>query len=460
MSIDRTTVGERAWVRAFAEMNSSKVKEYGMILSSEEGSIMRLSDYLVSSRNMDFLKNLQKENLDVNNLDSVYIVFGPASKGELKGMNEIGQIINIGRNDVFKDLSGAYYRDLATIIPDGDSRESEFRLDDKIKREMKSTLRGAVDPETEDKEFDIESIDELTDHIAKGKRLCPKDKKEVRTRTEEAGGEIDEEEFADSQEELKKKLAEQEEGKQLLESSGIEITDDLKKQLTSMGVYLADVKQVTTVESPEILSESLGENGNIAPEGKAYIISVRNHEANAKGDRMITLQDGRVGDSRENDDKIRDFKKKYGEDSNVISRTDPEEETVSYRDANGKEQKEILIGEESENIVAIEQKILEIELRVKQQLDELEERTDLEPLQKQQEETQILGNAYAEVEKLQNETGVQLPNISEQYLARANESVEKEEVEMGKEVISDVGEAIFDPMAKYADGRIPKYLQD
>lgn len=439
MDLDRTTLGERAMVVAFTDLNSSKAKEIGMTLESEKGKVMRLSDYLISSRNMDFLKNLQKEAIDIEALDKVYVVFGNATKGELKGNNEVGLVINMGKESIFKDKSGDFYKDLGLITFDGNSKEESFTLDSKIRNEQKSMLKDAVDSKTTSEEFEINTLDDLTDKITKRKNLCPQSKEEVRERTEKNNGEIDEEKFADSQEELSERLAEQEKGKALLEGANIELTDDLKQQLVAIGVSVADIKQVTVVESSEVLSEYLGDEGNVAPNGKTYIISLQNREANTKGDRMITLQEGKVGDTRANDEKIRDFKIKYGKDSSVISKTDPEEETLSYRDSEGKEQKELVIGENTAKIEYVEQKLLEIELEVKQQLDDLETREDLTPLEKQQSETEIRGNAYAKVEKLQAETGVSLPNVSEQYLAEANHSVEQEEVEVAKET----GEAIL-----------------
>lgn len=434
MDLDRTTLGERAMVVAYTDLNSSKAKEIGMTLESEKGKVMRLSDYLISSRNMDFLKNLQKEAIDIEALNKVYVVFGSATKGELKGNGEIGLVINMGKESVFKNKSGNFYRDLGLITFDATSKSESFTLDSKIRDEQKSMLKGAVDPETTAEEFEIDTLDDLTEHITKKKNLCPRSKKEVRERTEKNGGEIDEEKFADSQEELEKRLIEQEKGKALLEGANIELTDDLKQQLAAMGVSVADIKQVTVVESPEVLSQYLGDEGNVAPTGKTYIIALQNREANIKGDRMVTLQDGKIGDARENDDKIRDFKLKYGKDSSVISKTDPEEEAISYKDATGKEQQELVIGEETSMMEYLEERLQEVQITLEEKLSELSTRTDLSPLERQQNETIIRGDAYAEVERLQQETGVSLPNISDQYLAEANHSVEQEEVEFAKQV--------------------------
>lgn len=475
MGLDRTTLPERAMAVAFADLTSSKAKELGFSLSSEKGQVMRLSDYLLSSDNQEILKNLQNGSMDVERLDKVYVLKGHATKGELKGNGEICLVINMGKEDMFKNKNGNPFVDLGIITYDEDTKEKSFIEDSKIKAERKEALKGAVDPETAEKEFEINDIDDLVEFARKGKNIVPKSTKEVRERTEHAGGTIDEEEFQDlSQEELEKKLAAQQESIALLAAAGIEDgeLDDLKKQLKEHGIALEDVKQVTKVESAQALDGYMKDKRQFSPNAKkTYIVSVRNREANAKGDRMITLQDGAINDNAENDRSLMDFKEKYGEDSSVISNVEPKEEDfLEVKDINGKTiSKDLVIGQERIVTETLQTRIQEIKENMEKKIAEIKT-SDLSEFDKKEAISTAYGEGYGAIVKLEMETGIDLPNIESEFYDDAYQSAMSEmnplkdsddfgEIETtgNEQENDDDGLDPRDPFSKFMNGR--QFLQ-
>ena len=420
MGLDRSTYGERAWVRAFAELNSSKVKELGAVLSSEKGSIMRLSDYLLSGKNMDFLKNLQNEALDLDQLDGLYVLTANATRGEYKGQGEIEMIINIGKSELMRSLRGDYYRDIGVISYDQNSKEESFKLDGKIERDIEIALRGAVDEATKSREFDIKSLDQLVERLARDKNLCPQSREEVARRTEEVGGRVDEEKLDGKTEEERQK---EKNGEKLID--GLPEGNAIETYLKAKGISKADIKQVTVIKDIEALAAALGDNTtlDLSPGASSVVaVSLKNKEANTKSDRVVTFQGNRVSDDRANDDKIIDFKQKHGKDSKVIEKTIPEEDTIRYKNDSSKPEKTVLLGADKPTVELIQQKILEIELYQKQQIESVMQREDLSEVEKNAAVTEITGNAYAQIVKLSSETGVDLSTVEERFFDDAYEA--------------------------------------
>lgn len=427
MGLDRTTLVERAMVASFADLTSSKAKEMGFTINSEEGNIMRLSDYLLSVDNQEILKNLQGEVIGLSRLDKGYVLKGQATKGEFKGNGEICLVINMGKEEMFKNKAGNPFVDLGVITYDEDTKQKSFIEDDKIKSERKDALKGAVDPETEAEEFEMKTLDDLVEFARKGKNIVPKNAKEVRNRTENAGGEIDEEKFQDlSQEELEKKLAAQQESVALLAASGIEggELDDLKKLLKEHGIALEDVKQVTKVESAQTLDRFMKNKSKFSPNAnKTFLISVRNREANAKGDRMITLQDGAINDSQENDDSLIDFKRRFGNDANVISDVYPEEgDFIKVKDVNGKTiSKDFVVGEELADIEIVQERITKIKEDMENKIAEIK-MSDLDETDKMRAIGDTYGTGLGNVVRLEMETGIDLPSVEAEFFNKAYEA--------------------------------------
>lgn len=465
MGLDRTRPAERAMAVAFADMTSSKVKEMGFSLSSEEGKVMRLSDYLLSEKNQDILKNLQGEAIDLSKLDQVYVFMGTATKGEFKGNGEIAIVVNMGREDMFKNKAGNPYRDLGIITYDEDTKQRSFIEDDKIKSERKDALGNAVDKKTEENEFEIKTLDDLVEFARKGKRLCPKDSKEVRDRTERAGGTINEEEFQElSQDELEKKLAAQQESTALLAAAGIEggELEELKRLLKEHGIALEDVKQVTKVESAQVLDGYMKDKRQFSPNGKnTYIISVRNREANAKGDRMVTLQDGAINDNAENDKSLIEFKERYGQDASVISTVEPkEEEFIEVEDSNGKvTSRDLVIGEEKVVTEDIKERVAKIKEEMENDIAEIKASDDTE-FDKKKAISEAYGRGYGAIVNLQMETGVDLPSIEAEFYDDAYEAALSEynplksSDDFGEiEVEDDDGRDPREMISRFASGR-------
>lgn len=498
MGLDRTTPAERAMAVAFADMTSSKVKEMGFSLNSEKGNVMRASDYLLSEKNQDLLKNLQGEVIDLSRLDQVYVFMGAATKGEFKGNGEIALVINMGREEMFKNKAGNPYRDLGIITYDEDTKQKSFIEDNKIKRERKEALGNAVDEKTEENEFEIKTLDDLVEFARKGKRLCPKNAKEVKDRTERAGGTIDEKEFEDlSQDELEKKLVAQQESTALLAAAGIDggELEGLKKLLKEHGIALEDVKQVTKVESAQVLDGYMKDKRQFSPNGKnTYIISVRNREANAKGDRMITLQDGTINDNAENDKSLMEFKERYGQDSSVISTVEPkEEEFIEYEDSNGKIiSRDLVVGEERVVTEDIQERVAKIKEEMENNIAQIKASDFSEP-DKKKAISEAYGNGYGAIVNLEMETGVDLPSIEAEFFDDAYDAAlseynplvksddfgeievdnsEKDDGNVVSDVIEGLGVTMFggkenkrneiedDPYARYSQGRLPKHLMD
>ena len=476
MGLDRTTMPERAMAVAFADMTSSKAKEIGFSLSSDKGQVMRLSDYLLSSDNQEILKNLQNETIDISRLDKVYVLKGHATKGELKGSGEICLVINMGKEEMFKNKNGNSFVDLGIITYDEDTKEKSFIEDSKIRSERKEALKDAVDPETAEKEFEINKLDDLVEFARKGKNIVPKTTKEVRERTERAGGTINEEEFQDlSQEELEKKLIAQQESATILAAVGIEggELDELKRLLKEHGIALEDVKQVTKVESAEVLDEYMKDKRQFSPNAnKTFIISVRNREANAKGDRMITLQDGAINDNAENDRSLMDFKQKYGQDATVISDVQPKKEDfLEVKDVNGKTlSKDFVIGQERVVTENIQTRIAEIKERMENRIAEIKT-SDLTEFDKKEAISTAYGEGYGAIVRLQMETGVDLPNIEAEFYDDAYQAALSEynpfkssddfgEIETEPEperTDEDEGYDPRDPFSRFMNGR--QFLQ-
>lgn len=461
MGLDRTTPVERAMAVAFADLTSSKAKEIGFSLSSEQGQVMRLSDYLLSSDNQEVLKNIQREGLDMSRLDKIYVLKGHATKGELKGNGEICLVINMGKEDMFKNKAGNPFIDLGIITYDEDTKEKSFIEDSKIKDERKEALKGAVDSKTEEEEFEINTLDDLVEFARKGKNLVPKTSKEVRDRTERAGGEINEEEFQDlSQEELEKKLIAQQESATLLAAVGIEggELDELKRLLKEHGIALEDVKQVTKVESAQVLDEYMKDKRQFSPKAnKTFLISVRNREANAKGDRMITLQDGAINDNPENDRSLIDFKQRYGKDATVISDVQPKQEDyIEVKDMNGKTiSKDLVIGEEQVVAEMVQERITKIKEEMENKIAEIKT-TDLSDEDKLRAIGEAYGTGLGNIVNLQMETGIDLPSIEAEFFDKAYQASLAEnnplkdpedfgEIDVGTEERSTDDDDGFDP---------------
>lgn len=472
MELDRTTPGERAMVAAFADMTSTKVKETGFTVSSDKGKIMRFSDYLLLPENQELLKYIRKEGLDIKEFDRVYALRGSATIGEFKGIAEMDLLINMGKNKVFENKSGNPYIDLAVITHDEDSNKKSFIEDDKIRRERKEKIGNSVDSETMENEFEIDSLEDFVDTVGKGKNLVPKTSKEIKDRTERAGGEINEEEFQDlSQDELEKKLIAQQESVAILAAVGVDggELDDLKKLLKERGIALEDVKQVTKVESAQVLDEYMKDKRQFSPNAnKTFIISVRNREANAKGDRMITLQDGAINDNSENDNSLIEFKQKYGQDASVISDVQPKEEDfIEVKDVNGKTlSRDLVIGEEKVVAEMVQERITKIKEDMENKIAAIKT-SDFDEEDKKRAIGETYGVGLGKIVNLQMETGVDLPNVESEFYDKAYEAALSEnnplkssddfgEIEVDEEPAEQPEKEEYsenDPMWNYIHGR-------
>ena len=424
--VDKTTLVERAMFLAMAKHFSTTMKEIGFVGNADKGSVMRLSDYMMSTRGKTVPDNHE------------YVFIGNASKGEFREYAHVALLINLGNYSGLKDKDGIAYRDLALMPLDLNGKELAYIESDKIKQDREGIVKDAVDPDTKKKEFEITSLDDYAEHIEKGKNICPKTKKEVIKRTKEAGGKVEQEKLS-SQDELEEELKKQQEGKEILDFAGVELTDELKSQLQQKGISLSDVKQVTTVKTPEALAEHMGEEGNISEKGEVAIISLQNHEANAKGDRMVTIQNGMVNDKRTNDSKLRDFKEKHGKDSEIISKTYPEEEQIEYV-SEGTRKQETVIGVEQKTMEDVEQKLLRIQLDTERKINDIEKDNTIDPIEKQKQIAEARAEAYVKVEELQRTTGVIMPGVSETYLAEADKAAEREEESRAVEEAREEGE--------------------
>ena len=453
MGLDKTTFGERAWVLAFAEMNSSKVKEYGAVLSSDEGSIMRLSDYMLSGKNMELIRNLQSQGLDADVLDRIYVLTAQATKGEFKGNGEIELIINTSRSEHLRSARGDYYKDIGVITYDESSKEDSFILDSKIREDIDKALREAVDDRTKAREFDIDTLDKLVETLMKEKNLCPQDRDEVRRRVEEAVGTVDEARLSEQTEQEK---ADEENGKKIIGT--VPEGETIETYMESKGMALGDVKQVTTVKDASALKDYVQDNSNIDTSVGAepvVLVSVRNKEANTKSDRIITVQGNRVSDDRANDSKINDFKEKNGKDSSVISKTYPEEEKVRFGNSADKSQEDVIRGADKNTIDLIQQELLKIQLYREQEIREVLKNEELTPEEKQSELERITGQAYGRVVKLESSYGVELDQISRKLFDEATQAAKGRDPEIVQEIAAEeqIEETPSEEEEKQAGGR-------
>lgn len=405
---------EKAFVKAFAETSSSKLKEIGGVVDFDK--IMRFSDYLQSGK-------LPKDSVvDLRNIDNLYVLCDTVpTAGELKGKAGLNLIINIGNSQQLTGKNGVPYVDIGVEDPEND----EFTLDKKIINDMEKALKGAVDSNTEEREFDVKSVKDLAEKLDKGKNLVPKSNKEVVERTEKAEGKVDEQKLEEKTEE---EVEDEKRGDKLIPNHQKDVIETI---LVSQKISKADLKQVTTVTDPKELAQ-MSDKDNINENGEPVIIlTLKNKEANARTDRMIAIQGNRVTDTRDMDSKMKDFIVRHGEDNSVINSV--EEQYVTFSDLDGQPQKERLIGVEENEVAIIEEKYKDLVKNKEVAIAKINEQ-DADSVEKSTRIAEITGEFHANIYRLQMETGIALPEIYDNSLNEANRAASIEQKEKAKDV--------------------------
>lgn len=309
------------------------------------------------------------------------------------------------------------------LIPE-DGKEAAKRLGIKTEREIEEEIKADELKEIEEQEKDEEEHEELD---------------------EEKNEELEEEKDEEEQEKL-----DEEEQEELDEDEGIneipeEVRDEISKICSENDLDINNIKQVLKVGNPKSITDKVEDTG--IDENGGTVTSLRFRDASLT-DKVINVQDGRVLENRNNRDMTRLMDDKT---ENEVENLSDNESKIVYTDLDGnttvcdltKEPRDLTMEKKDE---------------LKKELDKIDSQTELvkndsemsvedkaQMFQKINEKRlTTLKNYGISVPKVENEIQADI-EITEEIQEKEDTAVEDEDSE---------------PYTKYAEGRIPKYLQD
>jgi len=331
------SIFEKAWISANAYMNSNEIAKAGGIPQTEK--IMTLSDYLRSHP----IENLHidADTKEDDRLKKHYVI--PITVTDPGSENENVEIYIV---------VDSKYHDLAVI----DRREEGgFRIADSVIDKIKGKINtskivkdGLISREELEKEL-IPSkefkLKDLTETIAKGEKLEPRDDRDILRRHKvRTGQEVSEKEEEYEEEQLEKE-EEKEKEEQILKKIPAKDRDAVVKVCEKTGMKITNLLQSVKVLSAESVADKVDRENITKRDGPVTILRFKNSSAEL-GNKIVMFQ--KEGERIENRDRYNEAMTKLMNEKSkggvAISTLEDKETFIEYQDENGKLVKENLNG--------------------------------------------------------------------------------------------------------------------
>lgn len=419
--------GMKAFIAAEVAFNSNFGEMSIRNGAADTQNITTLADYLKKEKN-DKLKNYNPELRDDNRLMTTYVVPLTMPNGE--------------RIDIIVNKKG---QDIAQIYVNEDDK-NRFHLDDSVVEKIRMMTDNAIKDPKYAEEFLPKNIEELAEKISKNE-LIPKTQEDVKERKEQADSkalEKNEEEIeADEKGEEEKSLEEV--------ASELNVSPSaIEKFCEDQGISPNSIKGSNIIQNTEKLQRQLGTKLQ-APDG-AEVIALRVDGVNGNQKLAVIGMDGATLDFNESHAGERDEEKLLSEicptgaNGKIGNETDENlKDTLNLEDENGNKEYEANIKHEG-NVEYFNERYAKIKAVMEEAKNAIENDSELAPEEKARKIADLEANEYVELEKLQGETGIIIPELSQQELSEAqqaeNDATLKEDVAKAKEIMGVVGGTI------------------
>lgn len=409
-------MGMKAFIAAEVAFNSNFGEMSRKNGAADTKNIMTLSDYM-KKENPDKLKNWNPELRDNNKLMTTYVVPMTMPNGE--------------RIDIVVNAKG---HDIAQIYINEDPK-NRFHLDDSVKDKIRMMTEGAIDKNAAyEREFIPKNLDELAEKISKDE-LIPKTQEDVKKREQQA----DAKGFAEQEEEEEKTVE--------------EVAKDLGLPPTAVEKFCEDnsidqnnIKGSNIIQNTSKLQRQLGTKLETPIGANVIALRVNGVEGNTK--LAIVGLDGSTLDFNEEHTGERDEEQLLSEicpegaNGTIGQETDEQiKDEIEVEQDEGKVEYEADVNREG-NIQYFQDRFNKIKEVIKSAKEGIENDSSLSSAEKARMLADIEIDEYVQLEQLQNETGIQIPELSDKERGEAQAAENEAEVEELKDGIKGVAGGI------------------
>lgn len=379
-------------------------------------NIMTLADYM-KKENPDKLKNWNPELRDDNKLMKTYVVPMVFPNGE--------------RIDIIVNSKG---QDIAQIYVNEDPK-NRFHLDDSVKAKISMMTEGAIEKNANyEREFVPKNLEELAEKISKNE-LIPKTQEEVKERKQNA----DKKAFEQEQEDDEKSVEE------VAKELGVPPTA-VEKFCEDQGISPSNIKGSNIIQNTTKLQRQLGTK--LDAQIGASVIALRVNGVDSDTKLAIVGLDGTTLDFNETHSGERDEEMLLSEICPEGANGSIEQETndaikdqIELKQDNGNEvEYEADINREG-NIQYFQERFNKIKDIMQTAKAQIESDSSLSSSDKARMLADLEADEYVQLEHLQAETGIQIPELSSKELSEAQSAETRAEAEETKDVIKGVAGA-------------------
>lgn len=404
--LDGLGLGMKAFIAAEVAFNSNFGEMSRKNGAADTQNIMTLSDYMKKEK-PDKLKNWNPELRDNNKLMTTYVVPMTMPNGE--------------RLDIIVNAKG---RDIAQIYVNEDP-QNRFHLDDSVKDKIRMMTKGAIDQnKAYEREFVPKNLDELAEKISKDE-LIPKTEENVKERKQKADS--------------KSAQMEQSEEEKTVE----EVAKELGLPPTAVEAFCKDnnidqnrIKGSNIIQNTSKLQRQLGTK--LDAQIGASVIALRVDGVDGKNKLAIVGLDGATLDFNEthsgerNEDELLADICPEGANGTIGQETDEniKDEIELEQDNGDRIQYEANVNKEG-NIEYFQERFNRIKDMMKSSKEQVENDNSLNKADKARMLADLEADEYVQLEQLQRETGIQIPELSSKELdeaQKAENEAEKEEI--------------------------------
>lgn len=404
-------LGMKAFIAAEVAFNSNFGEMSRKNGAADTQNIMTLSDYMKKEK-PDKLKNWNPELRDDNKLMTTYVVPMTMPNGE--------------RIDIVVNSKG---HDIAQIYINEDPK-NRFHLDDSVKDKIRMMTEGAIDKnKAYEREFIPKNLEELAEKISKDE-LVPKTQEDVKERKQKADSRALEREQGGEEEE---------------EKTVEEVAKELGVPPTAIESFCKDnninqnrIKGSNIIQNTSKLQRQLGTK--LDAQIGASVIALRVDGVDGKNKLAIVGLDGATLDfnethsgERDEDELLADICPE-GANGSIEQETDEniKDEIELEQDNGDRIEYEANVSKEG-NIEYFQERFNKIKDMMKSAKEQVESDTSLNKADRARMLADLEADEYVQLEQLQKETGIQIPELSSKELDEAQKAENEAEVEEIKE---------------------------
>lgn len=420
------------------KQNSTQMEKMGLTYENDSKHIKRLYDFLEE-------QGIERESLDEDQLRGIYAIIGTATKGEnaALGKDKVVCIVNLINSEKTKSESG-HFKDIAVATLDENGKvESEIKIDPKIIAEYEKEYERQFGTKSGER-YPVRTINDLAKFASndKLKFLCQNredfvklfGEQEVQDRenlgiqdqkngSPNAVGKAPHEKKMDEAEQNDYQVR-YERGKAICKAAGMNVeaieagnaadfnfanvTGALKiKDTTELNKKLPGQKLVEGTHGIAVQCLDTGDDSTKSYTNFMFI-----------GDSTVPTNDG-SNDSYLNEE----FEKKRGSDKAIEETTNDKSDDVEFGKSTTLQTDVDLNNNDPQLAAYIQVKLDKIMEQLKKEVAEAYS-SPYQAHVKEEDMGDAYGNAYASICQLEQETGVDLSEVSDQLLGKAEENYE------------------------------------